>query len=95
MPKPALTPEQKLQVLEYHRLGCTSQDIADFVGCDKATVNRIIRAGAATMTPTDEVAELMSQDMTFPQIAQQLNMTLDAVKSAFKRIKRALGPQAR
>jgi DNA-binding CsgD family transcriptional regulator len=91
----SLTIEQENLVLDWHRAGCSARSIADHLGVGRTSVERCIRNGAAIMTPTDEVAELMSQGLSFAQIAAQLNMTLDAVKSAFKRIKRALGPQAR
>lgn len=90
-----ITTEQETLVLDWHRSGCSQQSIADHLRVSRTVVSNVIKRGAATMTPTDQVAELMSQDMTFKQIAAELNMTLDAVKSAFKRIKRALGPQAR
>jgi len=89
------TPEQRVLIVQLRHEGHMIHVIADHVGCSVSTVKRVIASGATQMTPTDEVAELMSQGMTFRQIAAELNMTLDAVKSAYKRIKRALGPQAR
>lgn len=90
-----ITPEMRLEIIDWHRQGVTVRAIAEHIGVHHSAVQRLLKRDADKLTPTDQVAELMSQGMTFRQIATELNMTLDAVKSAFKRIKRALGPQAR
>ena len=90
-----MTPEQRTLVLDWHRAGCSARAIAGHIGVHHSAVTRLLKRDADRLTPTDQVAELLSQGLTFRQIAAELDMTLDAVKSAFKRIKRALGPQAR
>lgn len=90
-----IAPERQQLILEMRSLGYTQAAIAQHVGCGLSTVKRVIASGVADLTPTDKVAELMSQEKTTAEIAAELGITRDAVKSAYKRIKRALGPQAR
>lgn len=42
----------------------------------------------------DQVAELLAENFTFPDIAEELGITENAVKMAFRKICYRLGPQA-
>jgi DNA-binding NarL/FixJ family response regulator len=50
------------------------------------------KAGASKRV--DQVAELLAEGFALSDIADELGVTRDAVKSAFKKIKARLGPQA-
>jgi DNA-binding NarL/FixJ family response regulator len=47
------------------------------------------------MKRIDQVAELLAEGFALTDIATELGITRDAVKSAFKKIKARLGGQAR
>jgi IS30 family transposase len=83
------------QIINAHQNGASIRGIAAYLGVHHRNIQRIIERGADYMSQADNVAELVSQGKTFVQVAEELGMTHDAVKSCFKRIKRSLGPQAR
>lgn len=95
-----MTPEQRQNIWEWYRQGCTPEAIADFTGLScksvKGVIYRMKRAPKdKQMNMTDHVAELMSQEFNNKQIAQQLGVSIVTVQNAVKGIKRTLGPQAR
>jgi len=95
-----MTPETRQQIWEWYQAGCTPKAIADFTGFTHESVKGVIhrmkhKPPEREVRLMDRVAELMSQEMTFRQIAAELDVSIESVRDAFKRIKRALGPQAR
>lgn len=104
------TPEQQAQIAEWYSQGATAQSIADEFDVPLGTVKGRLasmkvfkhkakqRAAAGIdikQTRQDEVAELLSQEKTIPEIAKALNTSQGAVKCTFRRIRRNLGDQAR
>jgi DNA-binding NarL/FixJ family response regulator len=56
--------------------------------------NRRDASRAGHMKRIDQVAELLAEGFALSDIAAELGITRDAVKSAFKKIKARLGGQA-
>lgn len=101
-----LTPEQTAWVIEAHNAGWTPSQIGQQLGLStEAMKGRLKRLRAAArksggditikMSRQDEVAQFLSEGLTFEDIAEELFITVNAVEQAFKKICRGLGPQAR
>lgn len=106
-PKQArFTPEQQVQILEWAGEGYSPEEIANRLGgfsaeAIKGRLKRIRRIAKQNgwkveikMTRQDQVAERLSEGMTFAEIAADLTVTENAVEQAFKKICRNLGRQA-
>lgn len=52
-------------------------------------------APISLMRRIDQVAELLADDFSFDDVAEELGISRKAVVSCFKRIRAGLGPQAR
>jgi DNA-binding NarL/FixJ family response regulator len=101
-----LTPEQTNCVIEAYAAGWTASQIGQQLGLStEAMKGRLKRLAAAyrksggnleiKMTRQDEVAQLLSEGLSFKDIADELFITVNAVEQAFKKICRNLGEQAR
>lgn len=106
-PKQArFTPEQQVQILEWAAEGYSPEEIGNRLGgfsaeAIKGRLKRIRRHAKQNgwkveikMTRQDQVAERVSNGMTFAEIAADLAITENAVKQAFIKICRNLGRQA-
>lgn len=65
------------------------------IGIAKPRKRRVVRV-VAPKPPSkrDQVAELLSEGLEFPQIAESLGLTIKAVRRHFDMIRKSLGAQA-
>lgn len=101
-----LTPEQTTWAIKAYHDGWTASQIGRELGLSteamKGRLKRLMAANRKSggnleikLTRQDEVAQLLSEGLSFEDIADELFITVNAVEQAFKKICRNLGSQAR